>query len=206
MRLTLCMHYILLDRHFLYITYFTPQNTWWGSIISIFIPFFAEEESKVQKSCVCAQSLNCGLTLYNPMEGSPPGSSTHGISRQEYWSGLPFLLHRRIKDLLPNHTFISGCVRARSQASWPQSLRSLHRALLHVQEAPWLLPVLSPLRHADHQGTKKQGLQSYQPGNVSPTALSWQYPCATLLVFLFSLRLWLYTERVKLVLIVLVSV
>ena len=29
------------------------------------------------------------LTLCNPMDCSPPGSSVHGISRQEYWSGLP---------------------------------------------------------------------------------------------------------------------
>ena len=25
-----------------------------------------------------------------PMDCSPPGSSVHGILRQEYWSGLPF--------------------------------------------------------------------------------------------------------------------
>ena len=24
------------------------------------------------------------------MDGNPPGSSVHGISQQEYWSGLPF--------------------------------------------------------------------------------------------------------------------
>ena len=30
------------------------------------------------------------LTLCNPMDCSPPGSSLHGIPRQEYWSGLPF--------------------------------------------------------------------------------------------------------------------
>ena len=34
--------------------------------------------------CVC-------LTLCNPMDGSLPSSSIYGISRQEYWSGLPFL-------------------------------------------------------------------------------------------------------------------
>ena len=28
--------------------------------------------------------------LYDPMDGSPPGSSVMGFSRQEYWSGLPF--------------------------------------------------------------------------------------------------------------------
>ena len=30
------------------------------------------------------------LTLCDPMDYSLPGSSVHGISRQEYWSGLPF--------------------------------------------------------------------------------------------------------------------
>ena len=29
-------------------------------------------------------------TLCDPMDCSPPGSSVHGLSRQEYWSGLPF--------------------------------------------------------------------------------------------------------------------
>ena len=32
------------------------------------------------------------LTLCNPMDCSPPGSPlSMGFSRQEYWSGLPFL-------------------------------------------------------------------------------------------------------------------
>ena len=30
------------------------------------------------------------IQLCNPMNCSPPGSSVHGIFRQEYWSGLPF--------------------------------------------------------------------------------------------------------------------
>ena len=38
-------------------------------------------ESEVTQSC---------LTLCDPMDWSLPGSSVHGISRQEYWSGLPF--------------------------------------------------------------------------------------------------------------------
>ena len=28
-------------------------------------------------------------TLSDPMDYSPPGSSVHGFSRQEYWSGVP---------------------------------------------------------------------------------------------------------------------
>ena len=31
------------------------------------------------------------LTLCNPMDCSPPGSSAHEFSRQEYWSRLPCL-------------------------------------------------------------------------------------------------------------------
>ena len=34
-------------------------------------------------------ALSC-LTLYNPVDCNPPGSSVHEISRQEYWSGLAF--------------------------------------------------------------------------------------------------------------------
>ena len=30
------------------------------------------------------------LTLCDLTDCSPPGSSIHGFSRQEYWSGLPF--------------------------------------------------------------------------------------------------------------------
>ena len=33
--------------------------------------------------------LSC-LTLCDRMYCSPPGSSVHGFSRQEYWSGFPF--------------------------------------------------------------------------------------------------------------------
>ena len=40
-----------------------------------------KSESEVARSCP---------TLCDPMDCSPPGSSVHGIFRQEYWSGLPF--------------------------------------------------------------------------------------------------------------------
>ena len=30
------------------------------------------------------------LTLCDPMDSSPPGSSVHGIPKQKYWSGMPF--------------------------------------------------------------------------------------------------------------------
>ena len=37
-------------------------------------------------SVLVAQSC---LTLCDPMDCSPPGSSVHGFSRQEHWSRLP---------------------------------------------------------------------------------------------------------------------
>ena len=40
-----------------------------------------KSESEVAQSC---------LTLSDPMGCSPPGSSDHGIFRQEHWSGVPF--------------------------------------------------------------------------------------------------------------------
>ena len=39
---------------------------------------------------VSAKSLQFCLIPFDPMDSSPPGSSVHGFSRQEYWSGLPF--------------------------------------------------------------------------------------------------------------------
>ena len=40
--------------------------------------------------CCCHLVTQSCPTLWDPMDHSPPGSSVHGISRQEYWSGLPF--------------------------------------------------------------------------------------------------------------------
>ena len=36
-----------------------------------------------------AQSLQSRPTLCSAMDYSPPGSSVHGFSRQEHWSGVP---------------------------------------------------------------------------------------------------------------------
>ena len=45
----------------------------------------------------CIQTRKCYSlghvqTLWDPMDCSPPGSSVHGIPRQEHWSGLRSLL------------------------------------------------------------------------------------------------------------------
>ena len=45
---------------------------------------------KFEEPCWCCSVAKSYPTLCNPMDCSPPGSSVHGFSRQEYWSGLPF--------------------------------------------------------------------------------------------------------------------
>ena len=45
-----------------------------------FLLQYMKSESEVAQSC---------LTLSDPVGCSPPGSSSVGFSRQEYWSGLP---------------------------------------------------------------------------------------------------------------------
>ena len=41
-----------------------------------------KSESEVAQSCL-------DWTISDPMDCSLPGSSVHGFSRQEYWSGVP---------------------------------------------------------------------------------------------------------------------
>ena len=50
------------------------------------------------RTLVVGQLLSCVLTLCDPMDCSPPGFSSTGFSRQEYWSGLPFPSPRDLPD------------------------------------------------------------------------------------------------------------
>ena len=42
----------------------------------------------LQSHRLCCLVIQSCLTLCDPMDCSPPGSSVHGIFRQEYWSGV----------------------------------------------------------------------------------------------------------------------
>ena len=44
------------------------------------------------------ESLQSCPTLCNPVDCSPPGSSSRGFSKQEYWSGLPCPLSGNLPD------------------------------------------------------------------------------------------------------------
>ena len=58
---------------------FSRQEYWTG------LPF-----PSPMHACMHAKSLRSCLTLCDPMDSSPPGSSVHGFSRQEYWTRLSF--------------------------------------------------------------------------------------------------------------------
>ena len=60
--------------------------------ISCFFCFFFlifASWSAIRFTLCHAKSLQPSLTLFDPMDCRPPGSSVHGFSRQEYWSELP---------------------------------------------------------------------------------------------------------------------
>ena len=77
-----------------------PSSRWYHPTISSCRPLLLppsifpnirvfSNESALCLRCVCEVAQSCP-TLCDPVDCSPPGSSVHGFSRQEYWSGLPF--------------------------------------------------------------------------------------------------------------------
>ena len=50
---------------------------------------FAEDLPCARNGAMCAVT-QLPLILCNPMDASPPCSSVRGLSRQQYWTGLPF--------------------------------------------------------------------------------------------------------------------
>ena len=48
------------------------------------------KDKNAATAVTAAESLQSCPTLCDPIDGSPPGSPSLGLSRQEHWSGLPF--------------------------------------------------------------------------------------------------------------------
>ena len=57
--------------------------------------------------CVGSFAQSC-LTLCDPVDCSPSGSSVHGIFGQEYWNGLPFLAPADLPYLEIQPTFLES--------------------------------------------------------------------------------------------------
>ena len=80
------------------------------------VKWFGSQHKKTRKTIldfphrdrrVCVHAQLCP-TLCSLMEWSLPGSSVHGLSTQEYWSGLPFPSSRDLPD--PGIKFPISCV------------------------------------------------------------------------------------------------
>ena len=71
----------------------TPEFSFDFSCVSRFSPLFSSFSHfifiEIELMCVCTFAQSCP-TLCDPVDYSPPDSSLRGISRQRYWSGLPF--------------------------------------------------------------------------------------------------------------------
>ena len=70
-------------------TFGSPFSFW------VFLPpqvttSFSASCSNIAAAAAAAKSLQLCLTLCDPKDGSPPGSSIHGILQARIWSGLPF--------------------------------------------------------------------------------------------------------------------
>ena len=93
---------------------------------------------------ICEVAQLCPI-LCNPMDCRPPGSSIHAFSRQEYWSGLPFLS----PGDLPNPG-----IKPRSPALQADALRSATRESLFIPKVKvkslsrvWLFATPSPVAY-----------------------------------------------------------
>ena len=58
-------------------------ESWLGNLSST-------QKYKTDNAPAAAKSLQSCPTLCDPIDGSPPGSTVPGFSRQEHWSGFPF--------------------------------------------------------------------------------------------------------------------
>ena len=107
-----------------------------------------ETESEVAQSCP---------TLCNPMDCSLPGSSVHGFSRQEYWSGLPFPSPGDLPD--PRIEPRSPALQADALTSELPGKLSGHQAVLDSGFDVWLVSfraVKVPLSDS-HEGIPQTG-------------------------------------------------
>ena len=80
----LCLHSVMA-----WIIY-PPQHSYVEILTRVpqYVTSFGDRAFK--EACVCMLSHSVVSKSHNPMDCSPPGSSSMGFSRQEYWSGLPF--------------------------------------------------------------------------------------------------------------------
>ena len=66
----------------------SPEYSLKGLILRLKLQYFGHLMRRT--AAAAAKSLQSYPTLWDPIDGRPPGSPSLGFSRQEHWSGLPF--------------------------------------------------------------------------------------------------------------------
>ena len=82
--------------------------------------------------CVHAKSLQSRQTLFDPMDCACQAPLSMGFSRQEYWSGLPFLLpgdipDPEIKAMSPVFTGKFFTTEPPGKPSWVHTYQQIHQ-------------------------------------------------------------------------------
>ena len=62
----------------------------WPSQVVLVVKNLPANAGDIWAAAAAAKSLQSCPILCHPLDGSPPGSTIPGFSRQEHWSGLPF--------------------------------------------------------------------------------------------------------------------
>ena len=106
------------------------------------------------------------------MNGTPPGSSVHGFSTQEYWSGFPFPSPGDLPD--PGIKPRSPALQAESLLSEPQGRWIDQDCCLGPLQISWWLCGILGGSNVQHHCSRKPGLAAlWEPRNnaLSPQRL-----------------------------------
>ena len=93
-------------------------------------------------------------TLRDPMDCSPLGSSIHGISRQEYWSGLPCPLPGDLPD--PGIELVSPVTPALQADSLSLSHRESPKTTEYLHAKEWIWNPILRLSKNDQRPKSKR--------------------------------------------------
>ena len=135
---------------------------------------------------MCVILLQSCLTLHDPLDCSPPGPLSMGISRQEYWSGLPLPPPGDLPD--PGIKPMSPALQADSLplSHWERCDVGYIESQLRRGEEAWKNYGWTRRKEAGREGKRAQSLSSSRPlllASGFPCPFS---PCSPLLLHIIQ--------------------
>ena len=95
---------------------------------------YLPEQISLRYKLVCCLGSKLFQHFCDPMDCSPPGSSVHGIFRQEYWSGLPFCFPGDLPDPGIGTEPMSPALTGGFFATW--AIWEAHRLVIYLKYVP----------------------------------------------------------------------